>query len=355
MTPPHPRRSVSHWLSSAALRTLPSPDGIRRVGDDRADQAGAACTARWVARDTRPPGARVAEKTVETTNSKWGRIVALAPPTLEEHIEGPRRRCPGLGRPSSVEPTREPVWPEAMDADTWKHRQSRSVVPAPWTAPLSRPDLAARSGLDFASTLDIAIGNPHHCAISAEIDSWCFETDRQESVTMIELTRVAGVDAARPCDALSREYMDWLVGRLHEVHDIVIPPAEVEEIHAALASEITLLLQDPGRLYLVTDGSNPVGMGILKPVGPGEGEIKRMYVRPEWRGRAIGRMVFERLLEDARTLGYRSLRLETFGFMSAAVAMYEAHGFTYTDPFAGHEGAEHGVARVQLFMSLDLD
>ncbi len=177
----------------------------------------------------------------------------------------------------------------------------------------------------------------------------------QESLTVVELKRVTEVDAARPCDALSREYMDWLVGQLHTVHDIVIGPAEVEEIHAALASEIDRLLEDPGRLYLVTDGANPVGMGILKPVGPGEGEIKRMYVRPEWRGRAIGRMVFDRLLADARLLDYRSLRLETFGFMETAVAMYEAHGFTYTGPFFGHEGADHGVARVQLFMALTLE
>lgn len=172
---------------------------------------------------------------------------------------------------------------------------------------------------------------------------------------MIELVRVTEVAAARPCDALSREYMDWLVGQLRAVHDIAIGPMEVEEIHAALASEIAHLLEDPGRLYLVTDGGHPVGMGILKPVGPGEGEIKRMYVRPEWRGKAIGRMVFDRLLEDARFLRYRRLRLETFGFMNAAVSMYEAHGFTYTEPFPGHEGAEHGVADVQLFMALDLE
>lgn len=193
------------------------------------------------------------------------------------------------------------------------------------------------------------------CAIASTIDEWCLDIDGQESVTMVELVRVTEVDAARPCDALSREYMDWLVGQLHAIHDIVIGPAEVEEIHAALASEIAHLLEDPGRLYLVTDGAHPVGMGILKPVGPGEGEIKRMYVRPEWRGQAIGRMVFERLLADARLLRYRSLRLETFGFMNAAVAMYEAHGFTYTEPFAGHEGADHGVAQVQLFMALDLE
>ena len=172
---------------------------------------------------------------------------------------------------------------------------------------------------------------------------------------MIELARVTEVDGAQPCDALSRDYMNWLVSQLLERHDIIIGPTEVEEIHAALASELSILLEDPGRLYLVTDLTQPVGMGILKPVGPGEGEIKRMYVRPEWRGKAIGRMVFERLLEDARLLGYRRLRLETFGFMNAARAMYEAHGFTYTEPFSGHEGAEHGVAQVQLFMALDLE
>ncbi len=92
----------------------------------------------------------------------------------------------------------------------------------------------------------------------------------------------------------------------------------------------------------------------MKPVSAAEGELERMYVRPQWRGRGFGRRVFDQLVQDARSLGLQRLRLETFSFMEAAIGMYRASGFVETQPFDGFEGEKRGIGDIEVFMSLDL-
>lgn len=168
------------------------------------------------------------------------------------------------------------------------------------------------------------------------------------------LQRITTVEAARPCAALARDYMDWLVGRLAELHGVVITRDEVEQIHADLRAEAPRLLADPGRLYLGTIDGAPVAIGAILPIAPGIGEVKRVYVDPAARGVGAGRTMVERLIADARLLGFRSLRLETFPFMEAAVALYRRQGFREVGRFAGSEGEGYRVSGLELFMELDL-
>jgi GNAT superfamily N-acetyltransferase len=70
-------------------------------------------------------------------------------------------------------------------------------------------------------------------------------------------------------------------------------------------------------------------------------EMKRLYVRPGFRGGNLGRMLVERVLQEAARLGYSSMRLDTHpGFMAAAVAMYRRFGFreVSADPLEPIEG-----------------
>ncbi|HTR27437.1 MAG TPA: GNAT family N-acetyltransferase [Terriglobales bacterium] len=83
-----------------------------------------------------------------------------------------------------------------------------------------------------------------------------------------------------------------------------------------------------GRLLLAESDGQLAGCGALHALSPEICEMKRLYLRPQFRGRGIGRAIAERLIADAREIGYRRMRLDTVGpVMKDAVAMYRKLGF----------------------------
>jgi len=92
-----------------------------------------------------------------------------------------------------------------------------------------------------------------------------------------------------------------------------------------------------GRLLLVVEDEVILGCGCLRPIAPGIAEIKRMYVRPEARGRGLGRQLLDALLAAARQEGYREARLDTDGLMPAAHHLYRAAGFRPCEPYPESE------------------
>ena len=82
-----------------------------------------------------------------------------------------------------------------------------------------------------------------------------------------------------------------------------------------------------GGLYLARLDGAPAGCVALQPFDETIGEVKRMFVLQSARRHGIARALMQRLLEDARALGYRSLRLGTLDEMRAAQQLYLALGF----------------------------
>ncbi|MGA9640705.1 MAG: GNAT family N-acetyltransferase [Terriglobales bacterium] len=89
-----------------------------------------------------------------------------------------------------------------------------------------------------------------------------------------------------------------------------------------------------GRLLLAECGSELAGCVALHKIGTGICEMKRLYVRPQFRGRGLGRTLAERLIAEAPEIGYERMRLDTVEpVMKDAVAMYRRLGFREIAPY----------------------
>jgi len=103
-----------------------------------------------------------------------------------------------------------------------------------------------------------------------------------------------------------------------------------------------------GRLLLAYDGGQPAGCIALRALDDETSEMKRLYLRPGFRGQGAGRQMATAIIEEARKLGYKRMRLDTLAAMQEARALYESLGFKRIEPYYRnpHPGAE--------FMELEL-
>jgi putative acetyltransferase len=91
-------------------------------------------------------------------------------------------------------------------------------------------------------------------------------------------------------------------------------------------------------LWVALDGAEVVGSVALRDLGDGVVELKRMYLRPDQRGRGLGRELLGVALDWARDRGMRAVRLDTSERMLAAQRLYEAYGFERVPGEAPRQG-----------------
>ena len=89
-----------------------------------------------------------------------------------------------------------------------------------------------------------------------------------------------------------------------------------------------------GRLLLATEDDQLAGCIAMRKLGPGVCEMKRLFLRPAYRGKGLGRVLVESIIDEARRLGYTHMRLDTMpGRMDQAIALYQSIGFVEIEPY----------------------
>lgn len=157
------------------------------------------------------------------------------------------------------------------------------------------------------------------------------------SAAAFEIREAADEEALGACRALLTEYQQGL--------GISLCFQGFDRELAALPGDYA---PPRGRLLLAYAAGRPAGCIALRPLGAGDAEMKRLYVRPSHRGMALGRILAERVIADARALGYRMLKLDTLPAMLSAQRLYESLGFADTAPY--NDNPVDGVR----FLALDL-
>lgn len=103
-----------------------------------------------------------------------------------------------------------------------------------------------------------------------------------------------------------------------------------------------------GVVLIARDGAEAAGAIARRMREPGVCEMKRLYVRPAFRGRGLARALADELIEHARAQGYRTMLLDTLASMQAARALYRDLGFVPVAPY--YDNPLPGVA----YMALEL-
>lgn len=141
---------------------------------------------------------------------------------------------------------------------------------------------------------------------------------------------------------LTREHPDStdalaLIAEL-EAHLTALYPSE-----SCHGYSVEQLIAESVAFFLVRLDDAPAGCGGIKLFGTEYGELKRMYVRPAFRGLGLGAMMLDHLADYARSQGVVLLRLETGIHQHAAIGLYERTGFLRIPPFGEYREDPHSL------------
>ncbi len=145
---------------------------------------------------------------------------------------------------------------------------------------------------------------------------------------MLTISQVKSETQIADVQNLLREYTAWAFTVTVDSHQA----PTFQGLEAELAALPGIFAPPAGRLLLAMQDGQPAGCIALKSHNATTGELKRMYVRPTYRGLGIGWQLVKTLIEEARQSGYKRMVLDSHITMKKAHQIYYACGFKQVTP-----------------------
>ena len=119
--------------------------------------------------------------------------------------------------------------------------------------------------------------------------------------------------------------------------DVIPNGGTPQEYIDQVFNKFTEIKPPKGVIYILEKDGLVEGMGVLRMIEEGVGEIKRMYIRPRSQGKGFGKELYGLLESKAREFGFNKLRLDTADVAQAALHIYKKNGFIEIENYSGGE------------------
>ncbi len=147
-------------------------------------------------------------------------------------------------------------------------------------------------------------------------DAATIPTGTQSALRLMQILQALTPEQIAAARGLFQDYAAWL---------------RIDLCFQGFAAELATLpgcyAPPRGRLLLATGPDGAAGCVALRPADDTVCEMKRLFVRPAFQGRGLGRALAQRVISEARGAGYSTMVLDTLPFMRSAIQLYEALGF----------------------------
>ena len=162
---------------------------------------------------------------------------------------------------------------------------------------------------------------------------------------MIQIIEVQTASEFEQVKDLFRAYFQFLA---HD-HGLDISYQGIEEELKSLPGKFS---PPDGRLIMAVISEQAIGCAALRRIDQQVCELKRMFVLSQFRGQGVGKALALKLIDEAKTIGYQCVRLDTGNFLTAAVKLYESLGFQRIEPY---NEVPEDLRKIAIFMELRLN
>ena len=164
------------------------------------------------------------------------------------------------------------------------------------------------------------------------------------STNIVRIRSAEQIEIARQ---LVWEFFDFLRMRYPDMLDEIDSYIEAQDVAGELCNFKEFFLPPRGEAFLALLDGEAAGIVMLKPHGAGDGEMNRMYVRETARGRGLGRMLGEAVLDEARRLGHGTVYLDALYRHVEALPLYESLGFERYEDATVYGGSDPRVVNMR--------